>query len=230
MVLTFCLLFVKNSVLADTVTYRGELDVIAHSFFSSGDLDTALSELTQKEKEFPTQEGYDYYSFRAEMELFLGEINEYLDREEAEEHFASARDFAGRALEEKSTARAKRLKSESISRLFTYRGAFFIIRNSGRASSLLEESLAEEPDDEMARLVEVLYLVSAPRIAGGDKQKGRTIMAKIQKKEHPVYSFVTYNLLASLDKEAENTEQAQEHLQNAAEFFPDSPLLGKLFN
>ena len=230
LLLTSCLLFLKNPLLAASVTYRGELDEIAHSFFSSGDLDSTLSELAQKEKDFSPQQGFDFYAFRAEMELFLGEIHEYLDHSEAEDHFASARDLAGRALEEKSTARAKRLKSESISRLFTYRGTFYIIRNSGRASRLLQESLAEEPDDEMTRLVEVLYLVSAPGIAGGDKQEARKVIAEIQTKGHPVYNYVTYNLLASLDQEAGNVKKAQEHLQKAEEIFPDSPLLGQLFD
>ena len=209
--------------------YRGELEAVAFDFFQSGDINSAIVTLKDKENSFSEKKGYDYCVFRGEMELLIGEMKQVMNKEEAEEHFAVAKDFGQKALAEKETRLAKRIKYEGITRLFDYRSVFYILRNYRKAERLLEELLEEKSEDKMILFLEAAYYINAPGIAGGDQDKGKELFSMLKKLENPVFKFIAFNKLFKIYQKAGNEEKAEIYIQQAEEIFPESPLVGELF-
>jgi len=216
----------NNNVLAE---YRGGLNSIALEFYKSGDLKTAIDKLEKIESSFNEKDSYNYFVFRGEMELLIGEMKEVLNQEEAEENFSVARDFGKKALEEKQTFLAKRIHYESITRLFNYRGVFFILNNYKEADNLLNDLLMQNPEDKMVLLLQAIYYVDSPDIAGGDKTKGKEILNDIKEFDDPVFNFIASNKLWRIYKDESDVKKANDNIKYAEKIFPGSPLVGKLY-
>lgn len=216
----------NNNVLAD---YRGGLNSIALEFYKTGDLKTAVDKLEKIESSFNEKDNYNYYVFKGDMELLIGEMKEVFDQEEAEDNFSIAREFGKKALKEKQTFLAKRIHYESITRLFNYRGLFFILNNSKEADNLLNDLFVQNPEDKMVLLLRAFYYVDSPAIAGGDKTKGIELLNDIKEFDDPVFNFIASNKLYSIYKDEGDEIKANENIKYAEQIFPESPLIGKLY-
>jgi|SRR6056297_522117 len=209
--------------------YRGPLNSIAIDFYKTGDLKLAIDKLDKVENSFNEKDNYEYYVFKGDMELLIGEMKEVFDQEEAEDNFSEAREFGEKALEEKQTYLAKRIYYESITKLFNYRGLFFILNNSKKAENLLDDLLILKPEDKMTLLLQAFYYVDSPSIAGGDKNKGIELLNEIKEFDDPIFNFIASNKLWRIYKDEGDEKKANENIEFAKKIFPDSPLIGKLF-
>ena len=230
MMCIFVCIFISQTynLSADIGEYRGEFGSIAINFFQAGELETGLEELNDKKDSFPERKkgSFEYYIFRSEMEMLKGEMREIYNNDEAENNFTAALDYAEKALAIEETTRAKRLKTEGISRLFEYRSFFFIIRNQGQAGDLLDKIRKKEPENKHILFLEAMSYINAPSTFGGDDEKGKDILRDLAEGDNPIFQFLSYNKLASL---AEDENTATEKLSEAEEIFPKSPLTGEIF-
>ena len=216
----------NNIVIAE---YRGELNPIAIDFYKTGDLKIAIDKLEEIENSFNEKDNYSYYVFKGDMELLIGEIKEVFDQEDAEDNFSIAKKFGEKALDEEQTFLAKRIYYESITKLFNYRGLFFILNNSKKAEDLLDDLLILKPKDKMTLLLQAFYYVDSPAIAGGDKSKGIELLNEIKEFDDPVFNFIAANKLWRIYKDEGDENKANENFKYAENIFPGSPLIGKLY-
>ena len=216
-------------VTAAETTYRGKFDQLSREFYQTGNKEEILEQLKDKQKDYEADTDYDNYVFQAEAELLTGEIYEVLTAEEkAKKHFQQALEWAEKALDQEKNYLTYRLHAEALSRLFNYRGTFFIIRNSRQAANSLKEARERNPADEMGLLIEAMYKLNAPAVAGGSIKEGQAILDEILKKDHPVLNFIVFHMKAELAEGDNNQQEAQEFLDQAAQIFPNSPLIGEI--
>ncbi len=224
-IIPLLILILLLSSQGEAVEYRGELDLLARDFYSSGETEEILDRMArEEEKLLLDKKDYQTLTSLAEIEIFRGEIKEVAGLTKPDQHFQAAFDLSQRALEIEKGARAKRLAAEALSRLFNYRSTFFVIRNGSKALNYMEGAVELEPENNMKQLVLGNYYFNAPAIGGGDESRGREIFEEIMEAEHPVFNFLILNFLASLD-----TDAWEEYLAAARKIFPDSPWTGKIF-
>lgn len=213
----------------NTLQYRGELDELAFKFYQYGDTEEVLLELKARKDELQAgEEDYNYFSSLAEIMIFWGEVKEVAGRESAEERFAQAYELAQEAIKLESTARANRQAAEALSYLFNYRSTFFIIRNAGRAEDYLDKAEELAPQDYLTMLIRGNYYINAPRIAGGDRDKGRELFAEIRESDHPIFELAVLNTLTQMYEADGNAEKLSEHREAARKLFPESPWIDKM--
>lgn len=191
--------------------YRRDLDSLAREFYRSGKVEEIITELDHRENNIQDKSGLNYYIEMAELELFRAEIAERSNQNSPDDHLENALEYAEEAVEIEDNALTNRLIAEAYVHLFNYRSAFFAIRNGNRALDYLNRALELAPDDLLAKFLEGSYLLNAPSIGGGDKEKGREVLLEITEEGHPVFNFIIYNILEEEDK--------------AAEIYPESPWL-----
>ena len=228
-ILCILLLSISIASISQTIEYRGQLDYLAIKFYQGEEPSLIIQELDNIEEMIMQEEEYNRYLNLSEMELFRGEMEEIMSAQKAEDYFDRAYKYAMKAIDIKESELSNRLAFESLTQLFNYRSFFFIIRNSSRASSLLEKLEDIENKELMTTYIIGDYYISAPEIGGGDKEQGIIILESILEKEHPVYNFLVYNRLYSVYIEKEKTEKAESYLNKAKDIYPDSPWNAKIF-
>ena len=214
-VLSFSIIFVlmiSTGIQAESeYQYRRDLDSLARELYSSGNVEEIIAELDLRESDIEDKSGLDYFVEMAELELFRAEISERSSQNSPDDYLENALGYAREAVEIEDNALTNRLIAESYIHLFNYRSAFFAIRNGNRALDYLNRALELAPDDLLAKFLEGSYLLNAPSIGGGDKEKGREVLIEITEEDHPVLNFIIYNILKEEEK--------------AANIYPESPWL-----
>ncbi len=207
--------------------YRDFLDDLARDFYQEGQTEATFKALQELEEKLARGEkDFQYFCSRAEIWLFRGEIMRLMGKEEAEQFFEQALFYVEEALKLGENHPAPRLLAEALSQLFNYRSPFFIIRHGQRARDYLEKA-AEE--DYMTLLIQANYYLNAPRIGGGDVEKGLGLFEEIEKQGHPVFNFAVYNLLAQFYREKGKEGKAEAFEEKAGAIYPENPWVGQTY-
>jgi len=109
------------------------------------------------------------------------------DKKNSISELKTAQDFAQKSLELSNSSEAWRLLSDAGSFIMLQKSTGYIIANSGKVKEQAEKSIELNRRNARASLIVAQGLLNAPKIFGGDKEKGIRLIEDLIKREDLSY-------------------------------------------
>lgn len=166
----------------------------------------------------------------SEVAYVFAEMNEESgQKRDAALKFNESSDLAKKALHlNQKSSDAHRVLANTYMRLMAYNGPLYSISKGSEAKKLLDKALQLDRDNYSAMNSMGMYLINAPRYAGGDLDKAMIILKKALA-SHEVYDqFIAFVWLGINYSKKKNKVEAQNYFNKALGIYPQSPWVKRL--
>lgn len=183
-----------------------------------------LSELDSIERDVDTKGDPDINYQNSILNLYRGAVYYNIeDKKNSIIYLEEAMTLAQKDVTFRNTPDAYRILSEAGSYLMIQKGFRYIIKNSKEINEYAETALKFDPQNSKAEAIIANGLINAPKIFGGDLDRGVTIIERLLVNKD-ITNEQRYNMLISLAKALEKKDYALE----AEKIYPNNQKIKEL--
>lgn len=159
----------------------------------------------------------------AELYLNIGQAYYYQEKkEESIEFLEKGMNYAKQSIKEKESSEGWRIIADSGSYIMLQKGLGYIIKNSSKVQDYALKALELDNLNSRASLIDAQGLINAPKVFGGNKKKGISILEEQRKRDdlNREDRFFIEMALTQAYKGNKNPEAALEAINRALQIFP----------
>lgn len=194
-------------------------------YSSEGNIKDALQVLNKSYGRFAELEDNDQKFFwQGQVQFLLGEIYEVLeDKRQAAQAFNQSGKLAEKALKANPRfSEGYRLLSDTYMRLMAYNGSLYATTKGPEAQKLLYKAIKLDKSNYTAYNSLGIYLINAPKIGGGDINKGINMLNKALDSDNEYDNFISYVWLSTGYQKKGNMNKALKNIEKAEDIYPNS--------
>lgn len=165
---------------------------------------------------------YQKYLWQGQVEFLIAEMYEVKEEpRKAAQHFENSSELALKSIKKnKKSSEAHRLLADTYMRLMEYKGVIYLMTSAPKAVKLLQKAVKLDKENYTAFNSLGIYYINAPKIGGGDIDKGIGMFKKALNSKDKFDNFISYIWIANAYIKLKDKDQAIDSAKQALKIYP----------